>query len=92
MSGDLTNPNFLGPSNTPGILQKWLDVYEDDLEAFSGESGDWSLMQTEAGAIALLVNDNIVGVGNLEVEERSDEVEWRIRFNELEAEILWTKR
>ena len=55
MSGDLINPNFLGPSNTPDILQKWLDVYEDDLEAFSGESGDWSLMQTEAGAIALLV-------------------------------------
>ena len=51
MSGELINPNFLlGLQNTPGILQKWLDVYEDDLETFSGESGDWSLMQTEAGA------------------------------------------
>ena len=58
MSGELINPNFLDLGtylNTPGILQNWLDVYEDHLETFSGESGDWSLMQTEAGGIVLLV-------------------------------------
>jgi len=91
MSGELKNPNFLDLGtylNTPGILQKWLDMYEDDLETFSGESGDWSFMQTEANGIVLLVNDNIVAVGNPEIEERSDEVEWRIKFKELEAEIF----
>jgi hypothetical protein len=91
MSGELVSPNFLDVGtylNTPGILQKWLDMYEDDLETFSGESGDWSFMQTEAGGIVLLVNDNIVAVGNPEIEERSDEVEWRIKFKELEAEIF----
>ena len=36
----------------------------------------------------MLVNDNIVAVGNPEIEERSDEVEWRIKFKELEAEIF----
>ena len=57
MSGELKNPNFLDLGtylNTPGILQKWLDMYEDDLETFSGESGDWSFMQTEANGIVVV--------------------------------------
>ena len=86
MSAELINPDFLG-SKTPDILQNWLDVYEDQLESISGQSGDWSLMQTETGAIALLLGNNIVEVGKTQIEDRSDEVHWTIRFSEVDLEF-----
>jgi len=86
MSAELITPDFLG-SKTPAILQNWLDVYEDQLESFSGQSGDWSLMQTETGAIALLLGDNIVEVGKTQIEDGSDEVNWTIRFSEVDLEF-----
>jgi len=86
MSEDLINPNFLGP-NTPAILENWLDVYGEQLDLFTGDTGTWSLMQTEAGAIALLLDGNIFEVGNTFVENVTDEVEWSIRFSQAEAEF-----
>ena len=46
-------------------------------------SGDWTLMQTAEGAIALLLDDQIVTLGQAHVENpnSNNEVRWNVHLN-----------
>ena len=85
---ELNVPDFLGV-NTVSILQSWLNLYQTKVEKASGMSGDWTLMQTAEGAIALLLDDQIVTLGQARVENpnSNDEVHWEVHFESLAGAI-----
>ena len=84
VTGDLSPPDFLG-SNTVSILENWLSVYQTEVEEASEMSGEWSLMQTDEGGIALLLDGEVLAVGQARVDEpnSNDEVYWNVQFDAL---------
>ena len=85
---ELNVPDFLG-INTVSILQSWLNLYQTKVEEASGMSGDWTLMQTAEGAIALLLDDQIVTLGQARVENPNSNnvVHWNVHFEFLASAI-----
>ena len=81
---DLTPPDFLG-TNTSAILDNWLSVHGESLAQASDGTGTLSMMQTVHGAVALLSDESILAVGDVDVDDvnSSGEVYWDIWFNSL---------
>ena len=81
---DLTPPDFLG-TNTSAILDNWLSVHGESLAQASDGTGTLSMMQTVDGSIALLSDESILAVGDVDVDDvnSSGEVYWDIWFNSL---------
>ena len=81
---DLTPPDFLG-TNTSAILDNLLSVHGESLAQASDGTGTLSMMQTVDGSIALLSDESILAVGDVDVDDvnSSGEVYWDIWFNSL---------
>ncbi|MDA9209509.1 hypothetical protein N9O77_01955, partial [bacterium] len=81
---NLITPDFLG-TNTSAILDNWLSVHGESLAQASDGTGTLSMMQTVHGAVALLSDESILAVGDVDVDEvnSSGEVYWDIWFNSL---------
>ena len=81
---NLITPDFLG-TNTSAILDNWLSVHGESLAQASDGTGTLSMMQTVHGAVALLSDESILAVGDVDVDDvnSSGEVYWDIWFNSL---------